>query len=421
MTAADDAAPVVDIDHNAPEFLEHRFEEYARLRRECPVAYNTAYGGFWLVTGYQGVQAVARDNETFAHRFEPETIDGIDYQGIVGIPRASAMTKVGIAETDGPEHRDLRRALNPAFSPQAVAGMVPLMEATSTWFLDSVIERGSMDLVLDYATPVPAVLTLEMMGLPSRHWEHYAEFFHATASHRAGSAEYRAALGRAPEMIAELLEHAHARRRSPTDDLTSFLVQLELSGQPLADEEIGNIMFNLVGGGLDTTTSLTSWGLHHLGTHPEQRRRLIDDPALLPSAIEEFLRYFSVNESLTRTATRDVELCGRHIGRGDRVLISWVSANHDPATFASADDIVLDRRDNRHLAFGLGEHRCIGSHFARTLAQVMVGDVLRRVPDYVVDPERFRPYPANPVMTGVATMPVTFTPGHRVGPPEPPF
>ena len=87
MTAADDAAPVVDIDHNAPEFLEHRFEEYARLRRECPVAYNTTYGGFWLVTGYEGVQAVARDNETFAHRFEPEMIDGIDYQGIVGIPR----------------------------------------------------------------------------------------------------------------------------------------------------------------------------------------------------------------------------------------------------------------------------------------------------------------------------------------------
>ena len=107
-------------------------------------------------------------------------------------------------------------------------------------------------------------------------------------------------------------------------------MQLELERRPLADEEIGNIMFNLVGGGLDTTTSLTSWGLHHLGTHPEQRRRLIDDPALLPSAIEEFLRYFSVNESLTRTATRDVDLCGRHIGRGDRVLISWVSANHDP-------------------------------------------------------------------------------------------
>jgi len=405
----------IEVDHHSAEFLENRFEEYAKLRRECPVAFNTAYGGFWMVTGYEGVQAVARDNDAFAHKFEPGAPDGIDYIGIIGVPRPSNRPKVGIAETDGPWHHELRRALNPWFAPQVVERSAPLMEAVSAWFVDQLIENGETDLVLDYTTPVPAVLTLRMMGLPCENWEHYAEFFHATSTHPPGSPEYMAAVGRAPEMRAELLEHAEARRRQPADDLTSFLVQLTLNGRSLTDEEIGNIMFNLVAGGLDTTTSLTSWAFHHLGTHPAARQRLIDEPDLMPRAVEEFLRYYSPNETLSRTAARDVELCGQQIKRGDRVLISWVSANHDEAVFDHSDEIVVDREENRHLAFGLGGHRCVGSHVARAQSRVMLGEVLRRLPDYEIDTARFTPYPANGVMTGVASMPVTFSKGTRVG------
>jgi cytochrome P450 len=141
----------------------------------------------------------------------------------------------------------------------------------------------------------------------------------------------------------------------------------------------------------------------------------------MPTAVEEFLRYYSPNENLTRTASRDVELGGRRIRRGDRVWISWVSGNHDARAFDAADEIVLDRSPNRHLAFGLGGHRCIGSHLARAETTVMLREVLQRIPAYEIDLERFQPYPGNPLMTGVVTMPATFAPGPVAGPPERPF
>jgi cytochrome P450 len=155
--------------------------------------------------------------------------------------------------------------------------------------------------------------------------------------------------------------------------------------------------------------------LHHLGTHPDDRDRLVADPSGIPMAIEEFLRHYSPSETLTRTATRDVELGGRDVKRGDVVLISWVSANHDAAMFDDADTVRIDREINKHISFGLGGHRCIGSHLARVESEVMIADVMGRLPDYVVDESRFRPYPGNLLLTGVVSMPVTFTPGARLG------
>jgi cytochrome P450 len=148
---------------------------------------------------------------------------------------------------------------------------------------------------------------------------------------------------------------------------------------------------------------------------PDARNQLLADPSLIPAAVEEFLRFYSPSETLTRTATRDVELGGRQITRGDVVMISWVSANHDPSAFDRADEIVLDRAANRHLAFGLGGHRCIGAQVARTEAEVMFRDVLDRIPDFVIDEDLFRPYPGNLLMTGVVSMPATFTPSSRHG------
>ena len=159
-----------------------------------------------------------------------------------------------------------------------------------------------------------------------------------------------------------------------------------------------------------------SWGLHHLGTHPEDRDRLVAERALVSSAVEEFLRHFCPNEALSRTATRDVEISGTTIRRGDLVFISWVSANHDELVFDRADEVVVDRQVNKHLAFGLGGHRCIGSHLARMEAQVMLDEILERIPDYEIDPGRFVPSPGNPLVTTVVSMPVSFTPGTRWSP-----
>ena len=413
----------IDVDHHDPGFLASRHDRYAEIRQQCPVAFNEHYGGFWLVTDHESVATVARDNETFAHRYEPEPDpeDGFVFHGICGIPRVGGAPRQGVSEIDGPEHADVRRLLNPFFTPARVAALRPRMTEVSTWFLDQVVESGTCDLVLDYATPVPGVLTLEMMGLPSANWRHYSDFFHATVAYEPDRAEFREAVGRRQEMADELLAFAHHRRSNPADDITTALVTGHVLGEPLDDVQILDIMWNLVAGGLDTTTSLVSWALHHLGTHPEDRWHLITHPEVLPTAIEEFLRFYSPSETLTRTATCDVELGGHSIRRGDVVMIAWVAANRDEGVFERADEVVVDREPNRHLAFGLGGHRCIGSHVARVEAEVMLADVLERLPDYDLDLDAFRPYPGNALMTGVVSMPAGFTPGPRVGPTVVPF
>ena len=419
-----DRTPTVDFDHHSNEFLANRHAEWRRLR-QCPVAYNPRYGGFWVVSGHDVVAQVSRDEETFSSYYAPPApdgeADGIRWQGIAGVPRPRGIPAAGIAEAGGAVHQALRRVMNPLLLPPAVNALKPFMEALTTWFIDERIESGRMDLVEDLTNPVPAVVTMRLVGLPAASWEHYAELFHAAVAYNPGEPEYDRAMGRVPDMVGELLAEARQRRTEPRDDLMTRLVELEVEGRRLSDEEVSAVLWNLVGGGLDTTTSLTSLALHHLDHEPEQRAVLVDQPDRLVVATEEYLRYYSVNETLTRTVTRDVELGGQQLRKGDVVLLSWLSANHDEAEFNEPERVVLDRAPNRHLAFGVGPHRCIGMHLARTMFQVMLRQVLRRMPDYRVDREATRFYSGNPTLTGIVRMPATFTPGRREGPPERPF
>jgi cytochrome P450 len=409
------ADAVVDFDHHGDEFNLNELQINADLRRRCPVAWNQNYGGFWFVTSYDAVAQIARDGDTFAHKYEPDAPDGVNYQGEMGVPRPEGQPALGIGEVDGPYHLALRHALAPFFSPGAVERMRPFMEQSVHWFLDQRIEDGRMDLVLDYASPVPAILTMRLMGLPHDNWRLYANLFHSVMAVPQDSDEYAAAIAEVPAMMEGLLAFTAARRADPGDDLTSFLVQFEFDGQRLDDAQLLNILWNLIGGGVDTTTSQTALSMLHLGTHPELRQQLIDDPGLYPTATDEFLRYFSVNQQLSRTVTRDVTLGGQQLRRNDQVVISWLAANHDEDEFARADEVVLDRARNRHVAFGLGPHRCIGSHLARVMFEVMVKAVLDRIPDYVVDVGGVQQYLGNPSMTGLGKLPVTFTPKAPLG------
>jgi cytochrome P450 len=402
---------VVDFDHHSAEFNLNEVQINAELRRRCPVAWNENYGGFWFVTSYDAVAQIARDGDTFAHKYEPNAADGVDYQGEMGVPRPEGQPPLGIGEVDGPYHQALRRALAPFFSPGAVEQMRPFMEQSAHWFLDQRIGDGQMDLVLDYASPVPAILTMRLMGLPHDNWRLYANLFHSVMAVPQDSDEYAKAVAEVPAMMEGLLKFAATRRAEPRDDLTSFLVGFEFDGKRLEDAQVLDILWNLIGGGVDTTTSLTALSLRHLGTHPALRQRFIDDPELYRTATDEFLRYFSINKQLSRTVTRDVVLCGQHLRRNDRVIISWLAANHDEHEFERPDEIVLDRLPNRHLAFGLGPHRCIGSHLARVMFEVMVQAVLGRIPDYRVDVDGVYEYVGNPSLTGLGRLPVTFTPG----------
>ena len=413
------ADAVVDFDHHSDEFNLHELAFNAELRQKCPVAWNENYGGFWFLTSYDAVSQTARDGDTFAHKYEPNAADGVDYQGEMGVPRPEGQPALGIGEVDGPYHQALRHALAPFFSPGAVQKMRPFMEQSAHWFLDQRIGDGQMDLVLDYASPVPAILTMKLMGLPYDTWQRYANLFHSVMAVPQESPEYAEAIAEVPAMMQGVLEFASTRRAEAGDDLTSFLIQFEFDGQRLDDGQLLNILWNLIAGGVDTTTSQTALTLLHLGTHPELRRQLIAHPELHRTATDEFLRYFSVNQQLSRTVTRDVVLGGQHLRRNDRVIISWLAANHYEQEFERPDQIVLDRAPNRHVAFGLGPHRCIGSHLARLMSEVMVRAVLDRIPDYQVDLGGVHEYHGNPSMTGLGELPVTFTPGVSRGTSQP--
>ena len=409
------ADAVVDFDHHSDEFNLNQRTINAELRQKCPVAWNENYDGFWFLSSYDAVSQTARDDDTFSHKYEPNSPNGVDYQGEMGVPRPEGQPALGIGEVDGPYHLALRHALAPFFSPGAVEKMKPFMQEQAHEFLDQKITDGQMDLVLDYASPVPAILTMKMMGLPYDNWQLYANLFHSVMAVPQDSPEYINAISQVPAMMQDVLDFAAKRRAEARDDLTSFLIQFEFDGQRLTDEQLLNILWNLIAGGVDTTTSQTALTLLHLGTHPELRQQLIDHPELYRTATDEFLRYFSVNQQLSRTVTRDVTVQGQHLRRNDRLIISWLAANHDEREFERADEIVLDRSPNRHLAFGLGPHRCIGSHLARLMSEVMVRAVLDRIPDYRVDLDGVHQYRGNPSMTGLGTLPVTFTPGAKRG------
>src|ERR1700741_4220882 len=413
----DDA--IVDFDHHSDEFNLNELDINADLRRKCPVAWNQNYGGFWFLSSYDAVSQTARDDNTFSHRYEPNAEDGVDYQGEMGVPRPEGQPALGIGEVDGDYHLALRHALAPFFSPGAVEKMRPFMEQSAHWFLDQRITDGHMDLVLDYASPVPAILTMKLMGLPYDNWHLYANLFHTVMAVPQDGDEYTSAIAKVPDMMQEVLEFAAARRAEARQDLTSFLIQFEFYGQRLTDEQLLNILWNLIAGGVDTTTSQTALTLLHLGTHAVLRQQLIERPELYRTATDEFLRFFSVNQQLSRTVTRDVVLGGQRLRRNDRVIVSWLAANHDGQEFERPYEIVLDRSPNRHVAFGLGPHRCIGSHLARLMSEVLVRVVLDRIPDYRVDMGGVHEYLGNPSMTGLGTLPVTFTAGESRGTAEP--
>lgn len=404
------ADAIVDFDHHSDEFNLNQDTVNAELRQRCPVAWNTQYDGFWYLSSYDAVSTTARDGDTFAHKYESNSEDGVNYQGEMGVPRPEGQPALGIGEIDGPYHLALRHALAPFFSPGAIEKLKPFMEEKAHEFLDQHIEKGEMDLVLDYASPVPAILTMKLMGLPLDNWHIYASMFHNVMAVPQDSPEYAEAIAKVPAMMEEVLQHAAQRRADKREDLTSFLIQFEFEGEKLDDTQLLNILWNLIAGGVDTTTSQTALTLKYLGTHRTKRQQLIENPELYRTATDEFLRYFSVNRSLSRTVTRDVELNGQHLKKNDRLIISWLSANHDEQEFENPDEVILDRSPNRHLAFGLGPHRCIGSHLARLMSEVMVKAVLDRIPDYVVHEDESHQYLGNPSMTGLSKLPVIFSP-----------
>lgn len=398
---------VEEFDHHSEGFARHWREQYADLRTRCPVAHSSRHGGFSVVTRYDDVRQVLRNTETFACGRELE----FDGHRTGGVTVPVNPVRMGMMEMDPPQSQAFRRVLAPMFSARAVATYRPRMAEIVSWVVDRVVESGRLDFVDDLANPLPALVSLDYFGLPLDRWEACA-----SALHKAAYREKRSA-----RVVGELLDDLSAtvsrRRRTAGEhgDIVDRLLTAEIDGAPMSDELVTEMLFMLLNGGIDTSTALIASMFLYLGDNPGERARLIEDPSLVPSAVDEMLRFFTPGTGLARTVTTPVELGGVELAPGDRVLLALGSANSDPDVFREPDRIRLDRENSsKHLAFGNGVHRCLGAPLAQAEMTVLLEEVLRRLPDYRIDASRVVRYPTIPLVNGYIAMPATFSPGVRV-------
>ena len=411
------AKPVISLDRHSSRYrLE--FEQLAdEFTGKCPVAWNDTHGGYWFAGGNKEVFDLARRADLLSNdRDNTRTKRG--YDGIsIPPPPKDMPTRGGFLEMDPPEQRYYRQALNPYLSPAAVARWKTVTDELTRACLDEVIEAGRADFVDDLANIVPAVLTMAMLGLRLEDWEIYCEPAHASVYTRPGSPEHPRVMALQQRMGEHMMQSIYEIRASHRPGLIDELVTCEINGQRPDDLEILGVVMLLIGGGFDTTTALTAHSLEWLSEHPAQRERLSRERAtLLDSATEEFLRFYTPAVGDGRTVSQDCVVNGTEFKEGDRLWLSWAFANRDEKVFADPHNIHLDRTGNRHSSFGLGIHRCIGSNVARATFKSMLTAVLDRMPDYACVPGGAVHYDTTGVINGMKKLPVTFTPGKRLGP-----
>lgn len=396
------ARPEYRFDHHDPDFGRDPWSTYAEMRERCPVAWSDAYeGGFWVLSRYEDVFAVARDDETFSSDRE------------VVLP-ATDVGRIIPLNSDPPDLKRYRRLLNPWFTLGAAETLEPRIREFATALIDGFIESGQCDLVRDLANPLPAMTTMALMGLPVDDWPVYAEPIHQSFYHRSGTPERAAAMAELMGLRPRMRDELEARRGSAGDDLMDRLAAAQADGTIDAQEAEDLAVMVLIGG-IDTTMAALSTAFLRISRDETVRQRLLDDAELLPSAVDEFLRIDPPVQGFARTVTADVEVGGQAMAGGDTLFMLWGSANRDEAVFPDADQLVLDRHPNRHLTFGIGGHRCLGATLARTEMKVVLSEVLRRMPDFHVDEAGLGHPETIGIVYGLTAEPATFSPGPRLG------
>lgn len=400
--------PVTDFDHHSKEHAADHVGAYRKLRRETPVAWTEAHGGYWVVSNYRGVFEASRNDDIFSSgRHDEYGGPGLS----VTIPKAPTAFHIPI-ELDPPEFRPYRKAVNKVTAPAAVEDLDDVIKHYVTGFIDTIIEKGEADLAI--VAGVPAAVTIDWLGLDPSEYANYVDAMHTLVAAAPGSPEYKQAAEVAVPWVSKTVrEHIAHRRRHPTEDATTHFINSEVDGRRMDDDEVYSILELVISGGVGTTASLVTQSLVWLYQNPDQRQRLIDDPSMVDIAVEEFLRVFSPTQALARTIMADTEFQDCPVRKGDRALLSWGSANRDEEQFENPDEVDITRWPNRHVAFGLGIHRCAGSHMGKAMAREMIRQVLARMGDYVVDMNGVVAYPDQGTNAGFHTIPVTFTPGER--------
>ena len=373
---------------------------FGRLRREDPLPWYPGSGGAWCVLKHADVMTVSRDPQRFT------STRGVQIG--MNAEARPAFVPPTILEMDPPQHNQHRKLVIAAFTPRAAKGQETMVRQIARECLDA-IEAGSVtDLVEGLAVPLPMYVIAEMLGVPRSDRPRFKQWSDSMIEAGGGrrSAATDAMLG---EMLAYFASVLAERRRAPKDDLVSKLAFAEIEGDQLTDPEILMFCITLLAAGNETTRNLISGGSLLLMREPEQKQRLLAEPALLPNAIEEMLRWWTPVQSFIRTATRDTEMRGKQIAEGDVLLLLYASANRDEDVWggdADRFDIGRDHAHLRHLAFGFGEHLCLGAPLARLEARVLFEELLARFPHFELagEPELLH----SRLMRGVERLPVRF-------------
>ncbi|WP_197516005.1 cytochrome P450 [Mycobacterium sp. 1465703.0] len=392
-----------DLRHEDFDDQEFLYEVYAVMRESGPFSHQDVPflgptpGGAWVATRYDECYEILRDWRSFSSK-----------------PAGSNPTSFGdiVINLDPPRQQQLRKVLNPYFSPGRMKELEPQVRAITDGLIDNFIELGRGDLA-NVAWQQPGIVFFRhLLGMPVEDVPLYIEA--ADLGINGESEEVR--IDSMTKLYLRVREEIDKRRSEPArDDLIDVLLAAEIDGEKLSfDDAVANALL-LVQAGLETTSSAMSFAFFYLGTHASERDRLVREAELMPTAIEEFIRFAGSVHGLHRSVAEEVELSGHKFCPGETVVVNYAAANRDAREFDEPNKCILDRQTNRHLGFGAGVHRCLGSNLARLEFRVGVEQTLNRIPDYAIPPGAKVDFHGNSVTRGYRALPVVFTPGARVG------
>jgi cytochrome P450 len=395
-----------DYDIRDRAYVENPVPIWAEMRERCPIAHTDRLGGSWNPTRFEDVREMAK------------MIPELSSRQVLVMPPAPNAPEMSRYEqqiaaapitADPPIHTWTRRMLLPAFAPRAVARFQDYTEDLCHELIDGFIAAGRCDGAVDYAQQIPPRVIAHMIGIGDGMADQFVEWVNYLLGDGLFEPEKR--LQARTELLGFIGAEVEKRRTDPRDDLLSELLFMELDDPDanITPAVVIGITNLLIVAGIDTTWSSIGSALWHLGTHPDDLQRLRDEPELLPVAIEEFLRFYAP-VTMARVADTDIDYQGVHINSGDKVLMNFPAACHDPEQFENPDEFIIDRAKNRHIAFGSGIHRCAGSNLARLEMTTAVRVWLERIPEFHLSDREPMKWAGGQVR-GPRLMPMSFPPG----------
>ena len=388
-----------EFDHTDEVMMRDPWEMFGKFRGGCPVGHSEKLGGFYFATTYDGVNTILNDYETYSSA-----------QGVGIPPMPQQMPPI---EQDPPRHTDFRRILNQLFTPRAVAKKRENIEKLVNELIDGIIEKGSADLANEVIRPLMPKIILPIMGVPYEDHEKVERWIERLIFDRVPDPEGAQQAGIEMAMYLEELIASFRENPQGKTDAAHLLLEGEVGGEKLGNNEIARTLTLIMFGGLDTSTAVMAQSIFWLARNPEEKRKLRDGEYVWLEVVDEFIRYTSPLVALRRTLTKDAELEGVKLKKGDRILSVFASANRDESKFENAHLCKLDRADNPHLATGAEHHMCLGRYLARLEIEVWLKTVLDRLYDFEV-PDDFVPDYFAGEPRGMKTLPITFSPGKKI-------